>query len=246
MSHQLLQKISSLTTILVLLGGTLLTAPSFIGNAEGELDEKRIWIWSLSQLDKEYAENDCFNYALIYAAKIAKAEKGQEAFKKVLKPGQILSYETVDRTGTFPQIQVKNLEDKWAQYEGDGVGDENTIYLDKDKLNTLLELCQKPDNKDNAMLFLQVIILHETAHWSDNVLKHSDSVQGGNFEYKIRVGGDTPGEEGSQLEKELFGGMISLPITVGESLSSSLIRDGKIVDDIQKQKWFDISFWNEI
>ena len=250
MNHPILQKISSLTTILILLGGILLTAPSFIGNAEGELgektvDEKRIWIWSLSQLDDDYTENYCFNYALVYAAEIAQSEKGQEAFSKVTKPGQTLSLETVDRIGTYPQIQVKNLDDKWAQYEGDGVGDENTIYLDKDRLNTLLELCQTSDNRDNVILFLDVIILHETAHWSDNVLKHSEITQTGNFEYKTHVGGDTPGEEGSQLEKDLFGGMISLPITVAGSPSSTLFKDGKMVEDIQKQQWFNLAFWNE-
>ena len=251
MNHQIFKNINSLTLALVLIGGSFLAMPSLIIHAEAELDEKtvdekRIWIWSLSNLSDDYAENYCFNYALVYASKIAQSKKGQEAFSKVTKPGQSLTVETVDRIGTYPQILVKNLDDKWAQFEGDGVGDENLIYLDRTRLNSLLEMCQNQDKRNDVLLFLQAIILHETAHWADHVLKHSKSVQGGNLEYKTYVG-DTPGEEGSQLEKDLFGGIMSLNLTKNgkPTDSSSLIMGGQLVDEIQKQKWLDLAFWNE-
>ena len=253
MIDKILSKIKSLILVLVLVTGVF-SATSSLSFAEGTqfeeitTEEHSIWIWSLSHLDENYKKNYCLNYALLLASKIAQSNAGQKAFEKVSKSGESLTMEMVDKIGNYPEIQVKNLDSNWAQYEGDGGGNPNVIYLDKDKLSFLLELCQEPDKEKDVLIFLEATILHETAHWADHVLKYSEVTQGSNFEYKTQIGGDTLGEEGTQLEKDLFGGVMSIGPLEDEKPTdrSMLIRDGKFVDEEQKLIWSNIAWWNEL
>ena len=138
----------------------------------------------------------------------------------------------IGKINSQPHIQVKNLENNWAQYEGDAGINENIIYLDEERLAAQLNLCQDPDKKNSILLHIAVMILHETAHWSDNMVKYP------------YTSGDTLGEEGRQFEKDTFGGVISLTTFDGKITDkASLLKNGQILDNIEIQRLSSLNHW---
>lgn len=191
-----------------------------------------IWIWTLERLPEDYQKNDCLKEALKLGESIAKSQKGQDALKKVNKPGVNLGEELKDGTG--PEIELKELPgDPWARYEGDSGGKEDAVFLDNDSLDALLALCKDASKKKDVLILLAASILHETAHWKDDNKKHPDDDT------------DTPGEEGAQLEKDIFGGVLDMePLTDGKPTGSSkLTKDNAEVDAGTKKNWADPEWW---
>ena len=223
-------KIKQLKFVLVIFSSLFVISSSITPNVFGE-QNTNVGVWSLSNLDEKYTQNECFIKAMNLAVVITESEIGQEAFSKIGKSTETLT-ETVDRMNFYPQIQVKNLVNNWAQYEGDMGINENIIYLDEDRLTAQLHLCQDPDKKNSIVLHIATIILHETTHWSDNMIKHPYS------------SGDTLGEEGRQFEKEVFGGVISLTTVDGIITDkSSLQKNDQILDNIEIQRLSNPNHW---
>jgi uncharacterized protein YfaP (DUF2135 family) len=81
------------------------------------------------------------------------------------------------------------------------------------------------DQKKNTSLIMAVTLLHESAHWKWDV-KHEN----GNWR-----NAEPGGEAGNELERDLFGGII----TNGGGIK----RDGTLVDDATRDSWLDPSNW---
>ena len=219
-------------TILPILILGLFFSSSSIPMVGGE-SEKKIWIWSISELEQQYVNNECFLEAVKLASVIAQSEIGKDAFDKVSSVDNSLTLDYVNKLGKYPQLQVKSIEDKWAQYEGDMGVNENIIFLDKQRLDAQLQLCSNIDKKNDVLINLAAIILHETAHWSDNVIKHPNSFS------------DTPGEEGIQLERDIFGGTLSIgPLEDGKpTYNTQLLKNGHQVEITKIENWGNLDFW---
>lgn len=225
-----LNKTTSLSSVLVIVSSLFVISSSITPNVFGEQNID-VGIWFLSNLDENYTKNECFIEAVNLAATISDSKIGQEAFSKVGKTGESLM-ETIDKINIHPELQVKTLVNNWAQYEGDMGMNENIIYLDEDRLMTQLDLCKDADKKDAIHLHIATILLHETAHWSDNVIKYPYS------------SGDTLGEEGVQFEKDVFGGVISLTTFEGLVVNeSSLLKNGQILGNIEIQELSNPNYW---
>ena len=223
-------KLEQLKFALVMFSSLIVISSSVTPNVFGE-QNTNVGIWSLSNLDEKYTQNECFIEANNLATVIINSKIGQEAFNKVDKSTETLT-ETIHKMNSHPQIQVKNLVNNWAQYEGDMGINENIIYLDENRLIAQLDLCQDPDKKNSIILNIAAIILHETAHWSDNVIKYPYS------------SGDTLGEEGRQLEKDVFGGVISLSTIDGIITDkTSLLKDNHIMDSMEIQRLSNPTHW---
>ena len=225
-----LTTIKQLRFVLIIFSSLIVMSSGIVPNASGEQNTND-GIWDLSNLDENYTKNECFVTAVNLATTITESKIGQEAFSKVSKSGESLT-KKIAEINDRPQIQVKNLGNNWAQYEGDMGINENTIYLDKERLTAQLNLCQDPDKKNSILLHIAVMILHETVHWSDNMIKYPHS------------SGDTLGEEGRQFEKDVFGGVISLTTFDGLITDkASLLKNGQILDNMEIQRLSDPNHW---
>jgi hypothetical protein len=189
------------------------------------VDYPYIGPWTLSRLDREKRNNECLYKAMKLAEKIAKSQKGRDAYAKVNKAGADLNVELSDGNG--PELKNNDLE--WTndsqtngEYEGDSGGREDEFKLN----NKLWELCNDPNKKKEAILILASTILHESAHWKDDVKKNPDDDT------------DTPGEEGKQLEKDIFGGDIHYDPSDGR-----LELDRNPVDQATMDNWLNHDNW---
>jgi len=203
---------------------------------------RSVWIWTLERLPEEYQKNECLQEALKLAEAIAKSKKGQDAFKKVNKEGVKLEDELKDGEG--PEIEVEELDEAWGEYRGDAGGKEDAIYIDKSKLDKLLDLCKVKAKKKDAIIRIASTILHETAHWKDDNKKFpkDDSKKPQHEDI------DTHGEEGTQLEVDIFGGdldMNGLDAKGDPTENSKLTKDRKEVDDETKKQWADPNWWKK-
>lgn len=191
-----------------------------------------IWIWTLERLPEEYQKNECLKEALRLAESIAKSRRGQEALRRVNIENADLGQELQDGTG--PELELDELDRAWGEYRGDSGGKEDAIYLDKSKLDKLLEMCKDENKKKDAIIRIASTVLHETAHWKDDNKKHPDDDT------------DTPGEEGTQLEIDIFGGDLDMNNKDRDgdpTNDSKLTRDRQEVDDRTKDNWANPDWW---
>lgn len=166
------------------------------------VDYSYIYIWKLSCLPRAKRNNECVYKALRLAEMIAKSQKGRDAYAKVNKPGADLSKEFVDNQG--PCINEEVLDNANGEYRGEG-----KPAGDKAKTNLFLhrgiwDWCGPSSTeaqRKKTILLIASTLLHETAHWKDDVKKGPP---------------DTAGEEGKQFEKDVFGGDISIDYSTGE------------------------------
>jgi len=177
--------------------------------------------WTLSRLDSSNRNNDCLFKALQLAKTIAKSAAAHAAYAKVNQPGADLDIELADGNG--PELKNSNLMGEYGVYKGDAGGSETQFEI----ANNIWDGCGEgatEDEKKNTTLIMAVTILHESAHWKDDVKKHPTDDT------------DTPGEEGNQLEKDLFGGII----TDG---GPGIKRDGTPVDNTTRDGWLNPDNW---
>lgn len=185
------------------------------------VDYPYIGPWTLSRLDSARRNNDCLYAALQLASAIAGSEAGRQAYARVNQPGADLSTELGDGMG--PELKNKDLVDAYGQYDGDAGGSETEFAI----ANAIWDGCGEnatEEQKKNTILIMAVTILHETAHWKDDVKKYPQDDT------------DTPGEEGNQLERDIFGGVITLEGGV-------IKRDGQQVDPSTRDRWLDPQSW---
>jgi uncharacterized protein YfaP (DUF2135 family) len=174
------------------------------------------WTLSRAGLERDKRNNDCFFKALKLAEAIAKSPVGHAAYAKVNNPGADLNQELADGQGP-EAVNMALTGGTNARYQGESGGSQD-IQLG----NHLWNGCDTPGRKKDTILCLASAILHETAHWKDHVKK---------------TGADTPGEEGDQLERDLFGGKARC------SSDGTFRRDGQAVDEATKDRWLDPAFW---
>lgn len=164
---------------------------------------------------------DCLYEALKLAQKIANSENGRRAYAKVNAAGADLSIELSDGNG--PELKDNNLVGDYGMYQGDSGGSEDQFLI----ANSLWDGCAAgatEDQKKNTTLIMAVTILHETAHWKEDVKKFSDNDD------------DSPPEEGNELERDLFGGIITEDGGV-------IYRDGVAVDAATRDEWLNHDSW---
>lgn len=184
------------------------------------VDYPYIGPWTLGRLDSSKRNNDCLYKALQLAKTIAKSAAGRAAYAKVNQAGADLDIELADGKG--PELKNSDLADAYGVYKGDAGGSETEFEID----NSLWDKCGEgasEDDKKNTILIMAVTILHESAHWKDDVKKYPDDDT------------DTPGEEGNQLERDLFGGLI----TDGDGIK----LDGNPVDNATRDGWLNPDNW---
>lgn len=177
--------------------------------------------WTLSRLDRARRNTDCLYQALQLAKTIALSTSGRAAYGRVNKPGANLGTELGDGMG--PELKDSDLVGEYGVYKGDSGGSETQFEMDTDIWNGCGEGATEQQKK-NTVIIMAVTILHETAHWKDDVKKNSDDDT------------DTEGEEGNQLEKDLFGGII----TGG---AGGLKRDGAAVTNETRDGWLNPASW---
>jgi hypothetical protein len=184
--------------------------------------------WTLSRIDVAHRNADCLYQALQLAKRILHSQAGHDAYAAVNLPGADIDAELGDNHG--PELVNRNLTGAVGEYKGDSGGSETQLEMDE----SLWTACASADTdakKRNAILMMAVTILHETAHWKDDVKKYPQ-VDGREPEVH-----DTEGEEGEALERSIFGGVID------RDDSGNLTRDGAALDDAQRDAWLNPSNW---
>ena len=184
------------------------------------VDYPYIGPWTLSRLSSSQRGNTCLLNAVTLAQAIALSAIGQTAYAAVNLPGANLADELAEGEG--PEIERVPLTDAYGEYAGDAGGLEDQFTMDTD----LWDQCgpsATADEQQNITLVMAITILHETAHWKDDVAGHPDD------------DGDTEGEEGTQLELDIFGGFI----TNGDGL----MIDGEPLEVEVRDFWLDPDNW---
>ena len=155
---------------------------------------------------------------------------GQAAYGKVNLPGADIKEELADGMG--PEIDNEPLEGANGVYKGDSQDIEDQFELD----DSLWDACG-PDateqQKKNATIMMVSTILHETAHWKDDNKKFPKDADGDE-----PADHDTDGEEGRQLETDLFGGNMD---QTADAMDITI--DGEPVDAAQVDMWLDPGNW---
>ncbi len=163
------------------------------------VDYSYIGPWTLSRINRNFRNNDCLYNALQLAKKIALSDKGRAAYAKVNQPGADITTELADRMGPELKTFAPSKDQLYGEYRGDAGGKEDEIYINQ----KLWDLCGEgatQQDKKVATWMLTLTILHETAHWKDDVKKFPKGPDG--KEPKVH---DTDDEEGWQLELDLIG-----------------------------------------
>jgi beta-lactam-binding protein with PASTA domain len=184
------------------------------------VDYAYIGPWTLSRIDRNLRNNDCLYQAMQLAKTIALSAAGRAAYARVNQAGADLGTELADGQG--PELKDSKLDNEYGVYQGDAGGSESQIEI----AQSIWDGCGEgatEDQKKNTILIMAVTILHETAHWKDDVKKYPDDDR------------DTPGEEGNQLETDLFGGVI----TDGGGIK----RDGNAVGNNTRDNWLNPNNW---
>lgn len=216
------------TNVITYNNGTIITT---FPNGTINLEHTRIWIWTFSELEEKYWTNECFLEAVKLAEAIAKSPKGQAAYKKVNKPNQAFTFEEVEKTGLHPEINVtepRNNGEKhaWGWYDGEKSNKpDDIIYVNGKKVEEVLKNCNNEKRLD-AIIAIAGVILHETAHWKENVMKYPDK------DYD-----PDRGEEGEDLIWDIFGKILDT------SSDGTLKNPTKKVDEDTKKKWADPNWW---
>jgi uncharacterized protein YfaP (DUF2135 family) len=197
------------------------------------VDYPYIGPWTLSRLSSDKRNNDCLYNAMRLARTIAMSAKGRAAYAKVNQPGASLDVELSDGNG--PELASSNNphpdpEIEYADYAGDRGGSETQFTMNDALWNGCGEGATDPQKK-NTTLILAVTILHETAHWKDDVKKFPDDDS------------DTEDEEGTQLERDIFGGEVGQEGGVNGA-GGKIEVDGTPISDNQRDQWLDPSYWS--
>jgi hypothetical protein len=120
-----------------------------------------------------------------------------------------------------------------GEYHGDSGGREDEFKVDSE----FWDQCgdgATDEQKKNAVMMLAQTIVHETAHWKDDNKKFPKDAEGNES-----AAHDTAGEEGRQLEKDLFGG------NVDQAADGTITLDGNPVDDATCDGWLNPDNWPE-
>lgn len=184
------------------------------------VDYAYIGPWTLSRMDRSRRNSDCLYNAMQLAKAIAKSAAGHAAYGRVNKPDVNVDTELGDGMG--PELKDNDLVDEYGVYKGDSGGSETQFEID----STIWDGCgdgATEDQKKDTTLIMAITILHETAHWKDDVKKNPDDDT------------DTDGEEGNQLEKDVFGGVITN--------DGGIKRDGAAVDSATRDGWLNQANW---
>ncbi len=186
--------------------------------------------WTLSRLDPARRNVDCLFNALQLAKTIALSQQGRAAYAKVNQPGADLGMELSDANGpelknsSDADLRTPDGEKVWGQYTGDSGGSETQFEMNND----IWDGCAggaTEEQKKNTTLRMTVNILHETAHWKDDVKKFPNDDT------------DTPGEEGTQLERDLFGGNLD------QDGAGNPTRDGSPLDAATRDGFLNPVSW---
>lgn len=182
------------------------------------VDYAYIGPWTLSRLDREKRNVDCLYDAMQLARTIALSAQGRACYESYNVAGADLDVELADRMG--PEIKNTDLNNAYGEFKGNEQGDrDDQLYFD----DNLWDNCD--GGPEDTTFIMAVTLLHETAHWKWDV-KH----EGGNWK-----NAEPGGEAGNDLEKCLFGGII----TNGTGIKS----DGAAVTDEQRDDWLDPDSW---
>jgi hypothetical protein len=183
--------------------------------------------WTLSRMDRNHRNVDCFYQAIQLAKTIIRSRQGIDAFKKYCKPGD---REDADLIAVFadaqgPELKTADLGGCYGEFKGNEQGDRDDQLYMGDFIWDGCDAGATADEKKNTILIMAVTMLHETAHWKWDV-KHEDG------RWRNREPG---GEAGNELEKDLFGGIITN--------SGGIKRNGRAVSDAQRDMWLDATNW---
>jgi len=198
------------------------------------VDYPYIYIWTLSHLNgnkRQYRQNECLYKAMKLAERIAKSQTGRNAYAKVNDAGKNLDDEFKDGQG--PEIDVETLTDANGEYRGEGKKEKSPDKLQLFLHQGIWDWCgpnTSEAQKQKTILLIASTLLHETAHWKDDVKK---------------TGADTPGEEGKQLEQDIFGGDISMSYKTGELYVKDITKNGppKVATQAQIDNWLNANTW---
>lgn len=188
-----------------------------------------------SGLDSDKRNDDCFFQAAEIAKTIALSTRGVAAFSMVNEPGADLAQELADGQG--PEITNATLPTiNGREPHGEYLGKSTPSPFFKDFFvmsDGLWNNCDTPGRKNDTIMCMANVMLHETAHWKDEVKKTS---------------ADTPGEEGWVVTNAIFGlGSPVCDLETGE-LTFQVPKEGGGVEFLPvsesvKQQWLDPEFW---
>ena len=160
---------------------------------------------TLSRMRPEFRNTKELVDAMELARRIALSEKGRAAYGKVNLENADLGAELADNRG--PELKTHRPPDRLSYemelYTGDEKnGREDEISLNERLWDCTLRIPQPAQATSKAVtLVMAATILHETAHWKDDVKKLPSSAP----DVALDDGpGDTLDEEGTQLDRDLF------------------------------------------
>jgi Carboxypeptidase regulatory-like domain len=181
--------------------------------------------WTLSRMvDRNHRNNDCYYQALQIARRIALSQAGRTAYAQFNTPGADLGRELADGAGP-EAIDSTAIGTAYGEFKGNEQGDrDDQLYLNDSLWGGCGDTATAEQKKDTTLI-MAVTLLHETAHWKWDV-KH----EGGAWR-----NAEPGGEAGNQLERDLFGGII----TDGGGLK----RDGAPLDAATRDGWLDPLNW---
>jgi len=196
------------------------------------VDYPYIGPWTLSRLPSEQRRTKLIYRAFNLAKKIAASQRGHDAYSKVNDVGADLDEELKDGAG--PEALYTTLTDANGEYRGEGRAsathvDKTQVHLHSGMWDWYTGSTSELQNKRTIILMASTL-LHESAHWKDDVKK---------------TGPDTHGEEGKQLEQDLFGGDISMDYDTGELYIRDLTTGdpATAVTEAQLDAWLNAETW---
>jgi hypothetical protein len=151
------------------------------------VDYAYIGPWTLSRIDRDKRNVDC------RTTRCSSPPSGpRTAYAKVNQAGADIARELADRAG--PELKTFSPADAqlYGEYRGDSGGREDELFIST-RLWTVCGDNATASQKKAATFVMALTILHESAHWKDDVKKSPDS------------DADTADEEGWQWERDVFG-----------------------------------------
>lgn len=169
----------------------------------------------------------CLPPAMELATAIVRSDFGKAALMKYNLEGADVDLELADARG--PRVIPVDLASDYAAFLGNERADrDDRIYLNE-RLWSVCGSGGSPDQEANETLLIAVSLLHVTAQWKWDT-KH----EGG-----IWIAREPGGEAGHELEKDLFGGVIT-----GDA--NGLFLDGVSVAGATRDQWLAPAYWGAL
>jgi hypothetical protein len=208
------------------------------------VDIPHVGPWKLDKIKPQYRHNKYFWEALNLSRDMMYSKAGREAFDPLIpdKFGPNDDLGDLTDNGKGPSIEtMPPYHDElspYGKYKGDSKElNEDDIFINE-KLWEYMQEDSTEEQQKSAVLMMAIVILHETAHWMDDVILHPSNEPD-------RSPPERHPDTGDLMEYRLFGKLLRLKRD--GTLMEKYEENGRIkerpLDQFTKNKWLDPKTW---